>query len=183
MPTEPDTDRDLGPEADPESVARKILLDQLTGRARSRSDLEKKLAQRGVPTEIGARLLDRFPHDDMATWRYTRALHAFRRQGDTSDSRLLLERAKEANRHVPDYLLGRKAPPPGPPGPYAAGQESEADYYAGAFLFAWKSTDGAIAWLRANDERPLKLLLAHDFGGFEDALGELAERGFILRRR
>jgi hypothetical protein len=36
--------------------------------------------------------------------------------------------------------------------------------------------------VRANDEKPLKLLLAHDFAGFEDALGELAERGFILRR-
>jgi regulatory protein len=60
MHAEPDDERDLGPEADPESVARKILLDQLTGRARSRSDLEKKLAQRGVPAEIGSRLLDRF---------------------------------------------------------------------------------------------------------------------------
>lgn len=38
-------------------------------------------------------------------------------------------------------------------------------------------------WVRANGERPLKLLLAHDFAGFEDALGELAERGFILRGR
>jgi hypothetical protein len=38
-------------------------------------------------------------------------------------------------------------------------------------------------WVRANGEQPLKLLLAHDFGGFEDALGELAERGFIIRRR
>jgi hypothetical protein len=38
-------------------------------------------------------------------------------------------------------------------------------------------------WLRANDAKPLKLLLARDFAGFEDALGELAERGFILRRR
>jgi hypothetical protein len=36
-------------------------------------------------------------------------------------------------------------------------------------------------WVRANDAKPLKLLLAHDFAGFEDALGELAERGFILR--
>jgi hypothetical protein len=36
-------------------------------------------------------------------------------------------------------------------------------------------------WLRANGARPLQLLLAHDFAGFEDALGELAERGFILR--
>jgi hypothetical protein len=38
-------------------------------------------------------------------------------------------------------------------------------------------------WLRANNAKPLKLLLAHDFGGFEDALGELAERGFVIRRQ
>ena len=57
---EPPEDRDLGPDADPESVARKILLDQLTGRARSRSDLAKKLAQRRVPDDIASRLLDRF---------------------------------------------------------------------------------------------------------------------------
>ena len=41
-------------------MARKILLDQLTGRARSRSDLAAKLAQRDVPDEIAVRLLDRF---------------------------------------------------------------------------------------------------------------------------
>ena len=60
-PPEPvEVDRDLGPEADPESVARKILLDQLSGRARSRADLEKKLSQRNVPGDVAARLLDRF---------------------------------------------------------------------------------------------------------------------------
>ena len=57
---EPNPDLDTGPEADQESVARKILLDQLTGRARTRSELATKLTQRGVPEEIGARLLDRF---------------------------------------------------------------------------------------------------------------------------
>jgi regulatory protein len=55
-----DDERDLGPDADPESVARKILLDQLTGRARSRADLERKLAQRNVPDDVATRLLDRF---------------------------------------------------------------------------------------------------------------------------
>ena len=29
--------------------------------------------------------------------------------------------------------------------------------------------------------RPLDLLLAHDFGAFEDALATLAQRGFVLR--
>jgi regulatory protein len=55
-----DDDRDLGPAADPESVARKILLDQLTGRARSRSDLAAALARRNVPDDVATRLLDRF---------------------------------------------------------------------------------------------------------------------------
>ena len=47
-------------EADPEAVARKILLDTLTGQARSRAELADKLARRGVPDELAGRLLDRF---------------------------------------------------------------------------------------------------------------------------
>lgn len=49
-----------GPAADPESVARKILLDQLTGQARTRNELAARLARRGVPDEVATRLLDRF---------------------------------------------------------------------------------------------------------------------------
>ncbi|MFP5254034.1 MAG: regulatory protein RecX, partial [Actinomycetes bacterium] len=56
----PDDPAAQGPEADHEAVARKILLDQLTGRARSRSELATKLARKGVPEEITTRLLDRF---------------------------------------------------------------------------------------------------------------------------
>ena len=48
------------PEADHEAVARKILLDQLTGQARSRSELRGKLAKKSVPDELAERLLDRF---------------------------------------------------------------------------------------------------------------------------
>jgi len=38
-------------------------------------------------------------------------------------------------------------------------------------------------WLRAAGPqgRPVELLCTRDFGGFEDALGVLAQRGFILR--
>ncbi len=50
----------LGPAADHEAVARKILLDQLTGQARSRAELAGKLAKKGVPSAVGDRLLDRF---------------------------------------------------------------------------------------------------------------------------
>jgi hypothetical protein len=38
-------------------------------------------------------------------------------------------------------------------------------------------------WVRAAGPagRPLALLLARDFGAFEDALATLADRGFVLR--
>ncbi len=49
-----------GPEADHEAVARKILLDQLTGRARTRRELADKLSARNVPEDLAAGLLDRF---------------------------------------------------------------------------------------------------------------------------
>jgi len=48
------------PEADAEQVARTILLDQLTGRARSRSELADKLASKNVPDDVASTLLDRF---------------------------------------------------------------------------------------------------------------------------
>lgn len=50
----------MGPDADAEEVARKILLDQLTGQARSRAELADKLAKRRVPDEVAERLLTRF---------------------------------------------------------------------------------------------------------------------------
>ncbi len=68
-----------GPEADHEKVARKILLDQLTGKARSRSELAAKLSSKHVPDEVARRLLDRFEEvglvDDAAfarEWAQTR---------------------------------------------------------------------------------------------------------------
>jgi hypothetical protein len=38
-------------------------------------------------------------------------------------------------------------------------------------------------WLRAGRPAPVELLTARDFGAFEDALADLAERGFVLRSR
>lgn len=74
--------RDLGPEPEQEAVARKILLDQLTGQARSRKELADKLAQKNVPDELARRLLDRFEEvglvDDAA---FARAWIASRQPG------------------------------------------------------------------------------------------------------
>jgi len=57
QPADPVAD---GPEADAESVARKVLLDQLTGQARTRQELATRLAKKNVPDDVAARLLDRF---------------------------------------------------------------------------------------------------------------------------
>jgi regulatory protein len=73
-PADPDV-----PDADPESVGRKILLRRLTDRPRSRAELAEALAKRDVPGDIATRLLDRFEEvglvDDEAfarTWVQTR---------------------------------------------------------------------------------------------------------------
>ncbi|MGN6612245.1 MAG: regulatory protein RecX [Angustibacter sp.] len=51
---------DATPDADPESVARAIVLRQLTMAPRSRAQLADKLAQRGADEAVAERVLDRF---------------------------------------------------------------------------------------------------------------------------
>jgi tetratricopeptide (TPR) repeat protein len=97
-----------------------------------------------------ARLLQEYPDEGTAAWAYTRALLLFRQQGDTVEARRLLKQAKKINKHVPAYLLGQKYPPTQQPGYYGLGDENEALNYVASFLAPWKSTAGAIAWLRAN---------------------------------
>ena len=49
-----------------------------------------------------------------------------------------------------------------------------------------RARPGVLArWVRASGPhgRPIDALLGRDFAGFEDALGELAQRGFVLRAR
>jgi regulatory protein len=101
------TERDPGPAADPESVARKILLDQLTGRARSRSDLAKKLASKNVPDDIAEKVLNRFEEvgliDDAA---FAREWVAQRQEGRGLARRAL---AQELRRKGIDDELAREA--------------------------------------------------------------------------
>ncbi|QDV37700.1 DUF6930 domain-containing protein [Tautonia plasticadhaerens] len=94
-----------------------------------------------------ARLLEQYD-EGSATWAYTRALLAFRRQGDTPEARKQLKTARKANKHVPAYLLGEEPMPPEQPPSYSPGDESEAVIYAAAGLSAWRSTPGALTWLR-----------------------------------
>ncbi|NHC44563.1 regulatory protein RecX [Motilibacter sp. K478] len=56
----PDSPAVDGPEADPVSVARKVVLDQLAAAPRTRAQLEAALARRDVPEAAGREVLDRF---------------------------------------------------------------------------------------------------------------------------
>lgn len=101
-----------------------------------------------------AELLDRYRDDGSAAWDYTRALLAFRRHGDAPEARELLRRAIQTNRHVPAYLLGTKFPPAAEPDYYSPGDENEALEYVGGFLAGWRSTAGAVAWVRTAVTKP-----------------------------
>ena len=94
-----------------------------------------------------ADLLSRYD-DATATWSYSRALLAFRRQGDTSESRQLLDAAKKENPFVPEFLLDDEPLPFDRPDHYGHGDRNEAILYVGTALKAWKSTPGAITWER-----------------------------------
>lgn len=97
----------LGPDADAEEVARKILLDQLTGQARSRAELATKLAKRRVPEEVAERLLTRFEEvgliDDAA---FARAWVESRQPGKGLGRRAL---AQELRRKGIDDEVAREA--------------------------------------------------------------------------
>ena len=61
----PGSAADTPPDADPASVARNIVLRQLTAGARSRAQLADVLARRGVPDEVAQAVLDRFEEVDL----------------------------------------------------------------------------------------------------------------------
>lgn len=105
--TPPEDLEALGPDADHEAVARKILLDQLTGQARSRAELQKKLDAKSVPAAIASALLDRFEEvgliDDEA---FARAWIASRQPGKGLARRAL---AQELRRKGIDDEVARDA--------------------------------------------------------------------------
>lgn len=79
----PGTPADLGPDADAESVTRAICLRLLTAAPRTRAQLTAALTRRGVPEDVGRRVLDRLTEvglvDDRAYARaWVRSRHAGR---------------------------------------------------------------------------------------------------------
>jgi tetratricopeptide (TPR) repeat protein len=101
-----------------------------------------------------ANLIKQYDEDGSAAWDYTKALLEFRKSGDTPRSRELLKVARKTNKHVTPYLLGRKLVPMRLPEMYSLGGEDEAILYAANALSGWKSTPGAIDWLKQSEPGP-----------------------------
>lgn len=98
--------------------------------------------------EQAEELLLRYPEDPEIEWPYTRALLAFRREGeDSPETQRLLREALRRNRYVPDFLLERKPLPEDLPIPPRSGNEIEAALYAREAMDLWESTPGALDWL------------------------------------
>jgi tetratricopeptide (TPR) repeat protein len=96
-----------------------------------------------------AHVLASHPDDTLVHSLYSRAVLAFRREGDSPGARHGLSLALARNRYVPDYLLtddlvldedGPMLPRPG--------DRSEAVSYAVAAHEVWEATPGALDWLR-----------------------------------
>jgi hypothetical protein len=90
-----------------------------------------------------------YEDDAAAAFAYTKALAAFRREGNSSESRALLAEARELNPHVPAYLSGRKRLPTRLPDYVGFGDASEAVDYAVGAKAQWEDVPGALAWLAA----------------------------------
>ena len=106
---EPDrpVDAELDGAADPQSVARQILLDKLTGQPRTRAELAAVLAEREIPDEVADEVLDRFTDvgliDDAA---FANAWVESRHRGRGLGKRAL---AQELRRRGVDDQLARDA--------------------------------------------------------------------------
>jgi tetratricopeptide (TPR) repeat protein len=90
-----------------------------------------------------------YEDDAAAAFAYTKALAAFRRQGDSPESRALVAEARERNPHVPAYLSGRDRLPVRVPDYVGFGDPSEAVDYAMGAKAQWESVPGALTWLAA----------------------------------
>lgn len=93
-----------------------------------------------------AELLQTYKDDAAAAWVYTRALLAFRREGDTAASRRLLKAAMKQNPFIPMYIVAVDVLPP-PPEYVGFGDPNEAVAYIYDSMENWLETPGAIEWM------------------------------------
>lgn len=109
--------------------------------------LAASLIELGRGEEL-AGLIRQFDEDGSATWDFSAALLQFRGEGDSPAARALLAAAVKKNKFVSEYLTGRTMLPSRMPDSVGVGDRTEAIDYVAGFLNGWRSTPGAIEWLR-----------------------------------
>lgn len=80
------------PEPDPRELARAIVLRQLTASAKSRKQLEDKLADRNVPEDVAREVLDRFEEVDLVDDAQYAELYVRSRAGSRKLARAAIRR-------------------------------------------------------------------------------------------
>lgn len=107
------------------------------------------LLEEGLHHEV-KELIVEYRGDQTAAWLYSRALWAFVRFGAGVRAGTYLKEALEANRFIPEYILGFRNLPGTIPDYFGWGDENEAIVYAVDSLNTWKKIDGAQEWLSEN---------------------------------
>ncbi len=101
----------------------------------------------GQDTEA-RRLLDNNVEDEYsAVWAYSRALLAYRTDGDIKSARQARAFAVRCNKFVAGYLAGQRKMPKFPPDYISPGEKNEAASYVYDNRQVWLDTPGAIEWL------------------------------------
>jgi len=100
-----------------------------------------------------ARLLKRYEDDADRTMIYGNALLEFRKSGDSAKARQKLDKALEANEHVPAFLMGKKKMPRNLPDYHSLRDEKAAVIVVHESRSAWEKTPGALEWLEERISR------------------------------
>lgn len=95
------------------------------------------------------KIFKKYKADCGAQWEYSKALYLFKKHGPESMKAVKqLNEARKSNKYVAEYFIGKKKLPKTVPSTYQLGSKEEALIYASEGLEAWRSTPGAISWLK-----------------------------------
>jgi tetratricopeptide (TPR) repeat protein len=105
--------------------------------------------------ELDALLNDpQYTDSHSAEWTFTRALLAYRRDGDSPEARQRLAEAIRCNAFVTPLLGGQVPMPPFSPQSYSPGGADEAVLCVEQIAPGWFDTPGAVEWLVATQPQP-----------------------------
>ncbi|MFD1708889.1 SEC-C metal-binding domain-containing protein [Siminovitchia sediminis] len=94
-------------------------------------------------------ILKKYEEFGIASWSYNELLLEYLLNGPSGNLKELYERAKKTNRHVVDYLTGKKRLPSSAPINYSNGSKEEAQIYVIESGYLWP--DNLIEWMNGED--------------------------------